>query len=114
MVFRHMEDFVTWVDTSKLKRTIMKYNDEVRICLNLSNLYQQTVPYDELFIYSLTISISYDTGREENGLFYSCYCFELARNGQSVSESSIPISDGLRLFIKLGATEESVSKMRIS
>jgi hypothetical protein len=24
-----MEDFVTWVDTSKLKRTIMKYNDEV-------------------------------------------------------------------------------------
>jgi hypothetical protein len=28
-LFRHMEDFVTWVDTSKLKRTIMKYNDEV-------------------------------------------------------------------------------------
>ena len=27
---RHMEDFVTWVDTSKLKRTIMQYNDEVR------------------------------------------------------------------------------------
>ena len=26
---RHMEDFVTWVDTSKLKRTIMRYNDEV-------------------------------------------------------------------------------------
>ena len=26
---RHMEDFVTWVDTSKLKRSIMKYNDEV-------------------------------------------------------------------------------------
>ena len=25
-----MEDFVTWVDTSKLKRTIMQYNDEVR------------------------------------------------------------------------------------
>ncbi len=28
-----MEDFVTWVDTSKLKRTIMQYNDEV--CENL-------------------------------------------------------------------------------
>lgn len=28
---RHMEDFVTWVDTSKLKRTVMQYNDEVRI-----------------------------------------------------------------------------------
>jgi hypothetical protein len=25
-----MEDFVTWVDTSELKRTIMRYNDEVR------------------------------------------------------------------------------------
>ncbi|KAG1787658.1 alpha-L RNA-binding motif-containing protein [Suillus plorans] len=25
----HMEDFVTWVDTSKLKRTIMNYNDEL-------------------------------------------------------------------------------------
>ena len=30
---RHMEDFVTWVDTSKLKRTIMKYNDEVSAML---------------------------------------------------------------------------------
>lgn len=28
-LFRHMEDFVTWVDTSKIKRTIMSYNDEV-------------------------------------------------------------------------------------
>lgn len=26
---RNMEDFVTWVDTSKLKRTVMQYNDEV-------------------------------------------------------------------------------------
>lgn len=26
---RHMEDFVTWVDTSKLKRTVARYNDEV-------------------------------------------------------------------------------------
>lgn len=25
----NMEDFVTWVDTSKLKRTVMTYNDEV-------------------------------------------------------------------------------------
>lgn len=24
-----MEDFVTWVDTSKIKRTVMQYNDEV-------------------------------------------------------------------------------------
>lgn len=38
-----MEDYVTWVDTSKLKRTIMRYNDEVRtvqsnLSLNLSDL----------------------------------------------------------------------------
>ena len=24
-----MEDFVTWVDTSKLKRTVASYNDEL-------------------------------------------------------------------------------------
>jgi len=29
LVTRHMEDFVTWVDTSKLKRAVMKYNDEL-------------------------------------------------------------------------------------
>ncbi|GJJ07653.1 Small subunit (SSU) processome component [Clathrus columnatus] len=29
LVTRHMEDFITWVDTSKLKRTVMQYNDEV-------------------------------------------------------------------------------------
>ncbi|TCD69170.1 Small subunit (SSU) processome component [Steccherinum ochraceum] len=29
LVTRHMEDFVTWVDTSKLKRTVMQYNDEL-------------------------------------------------------------------------------------
>jgi U3 small nucleolar ribonucleoprotein protein IMP3 len=31
MFNRTMEDFVTWVDTSKIKRKIMKYNDKVRI-----------------------------------------------------------------------------------
>ncbi|KAK2462277.1 hypothetical protein APHAL10511_005583 [Amanita phalloides] len=29
LVTRTMEDYVTWVDTSKLKRTIMEYNDEL-------------------------------------------------------------------------------------
>jgi len=29
LVTRHMEDFVTWVDNSKLKRTIARYNDEL-------------------------------------------------------------------------------------
>lgn len=31
LVTRTMEDFVTWVDTSKIKRKIMKYNDKVII-----------------------------------------------------------------------------------
>lgn len=30
LVSRSMEDYVTWVDTSKIKRKIMKYNDKVR------------------------------------------------------------------------------------
>ena len=29
LVTRTMEDFVTWVDTSKLKRKVMKYNDKL-------------------------------------------------------------------------------------
>jgi len=32
LVNRSLEDFVTWVDTSARKRTIMKYNDEVSDC----------------------------------------------------------------------------------
>lgn len=31
LVNRTMEDYVTWVDTSKIKRKIMKYNDKVKI-----------------------------------------------------------------------------------
>jgi len=29
LVSRAMEDYVTWVDTSRIKRTIMKYNDKL-------------------------------------------------------------------------------------
>ena len=29
MVTRNMEDFVTWLDTSHIKRTIARYNDEL-------------------------------------------------------------------------------------
>jgi hypothetical protein len=42
-----MEDFVTWVDTSKLKRTIARYNDEVRA------LYRGA---DETLIYAYSFS----------------------------------------------------------
>lgn len=49
-----MEDFVTWVDTSKLKRTIMQYNDEVSntILIHCIVLILQ---------FSWTISICFDT-----------------------------------------------------
>lgn len=47
-----MEDFVTWVDTSKLKRTIMQYNDEVRF--NLFFFHCSLTPAN-----SWTISIFY-------------------------------------------------------
>ena len=29
LVPRTMEDYITWVDTSKIKRTVMKYNDKL-------------------------------------------------------------------------------------
>jgi U3 small nucleolar ribonucleoprotein protein IMP3 len=29
LVTRDMEDFVTWVDTSKIKRKVMKYDDRL-------------------------------------------------------------------------------------
>ncbi|KAL9712427.1 U3 small nucleolar ribonucleoprotein imp3 [Leucoagaricus gongylophorus] len=29
LVTRHMQDFVTWVDASKLKRTLLQYNDQL-------------------------------------------------------------------------------------
>lgn len=29
LVTRILEDYITWVDTSKIKRTIMKYNDKL-------------------------------------------------------------------------------------
>ena len=29
LVTRSVEDFVTWVDTSKIKRKVMKYNDKL-------------------------------------------------------------------------------------
>ena len=29
LVTRNMEDYITWVDTSRIKRTIMKYNDKL-------------------------------------------------------------------------------------
>lgn len=29
LVTRNMEDYVTWVDTSKIKRHVMKYNEKL-------------------------------------------------------------------------------------
>lgn len=38
LVTRTMEDFVTWVDTSKIKRKIMKYNDKVIYTMKMGGL----------------------------------------------------------------------------
>jgi ribosomal protein S4 len=37
LVNRTMEDYVTWVDTSKIKRKIMKYNDKVRKIISINS-----------------------------------------------------------------------------
>ena len=37
LVTRNMEDFVTWVDTSKIKRKVQKFN-EVRFVLEGNNI----------------------------------------------------------------------------
>ena len=52
-----MEDFVTWVDTSKLKRTIARYNDEV---CGLSSGCERDAQLRCSLPSSLTISIFYD------------------------------------------------------
>lgn len=31
-----MEDFVTWVDSSKIKQHVMNYNDEVSVAVRLT------------------------------------------------------------------------------
>lgn len=36
-----MEDFVTWVDSSKIKQHVMNYNEEVRTKLDLNLNLQQ-------------------------------------------------------------------------
>jgi U3 small nucleolar ribonucleoprotein protein IMP3 len=52
LVNRTMEDYVTWVDTSKIKRKIMKYNDKVRM-----NNIKRDVPLLTRCFYSWMISI---------------------------------------------------------
>mmetsp|Transcript_2266 Transcript_2266/g.3255 ORF Transcript_2266/g.3255 Transcript_2266/m.3255 type:complete len:186 (+) Transcript_2266:33-590(+) len=37
LVTRSLEDYVTWVDTSKIRRTIMKYNDKLDDYMLLGN-----------------------------------------------------------------------------
>jgi hypothetical protein len=44
----HLEDFVTWVDSSKIKRNIMKYSDKV------------STPWPAKLTLSLMISIYYN------------------------------------------------------
>lgn len=61
VVFRNLEDFVTWVDTSKIKRKIMKYNDKVstlnRRKLTEGNQFGFKLIDLFFFLHSLMISI---------------------------------------------------------
>jgi ribosomal protein S4 len=50
LVNRTMEDYVTWVDTSKIKRKIMKYNDKVRLLLAVSQYL-----YNSNFCFSILV-----------------------------------------------------------
>ena len=34
-VCRNMEDFVTWTDTSKIRRHVLEYNEEVSVCVHV-------------------------------------------------------------------------------
>jgi len=47
LVNRSLEDFVTWVDTSARKRTIMKYNDEVSLGSGFTKLGKLTMQLDD-------------------------------------------------------------------
>lgn len=52
LVNRHMEDFVTWVDTSKLKRHIARYSDQLESVQTFSTF--QTL---SLIIYMILLKL---------------------------------------------------------
>lgn len=86
MRLRHMEDFVTWVDTSKLKRTIMKYNDEAS--------YQYSIL--DLFYTELWLSLSWTTSTCYSTLiipfsFLWCTCMS-ERTGPYIFRARLPTS----------------------
>lgn len=62
MVTRNMEDFITWVDGSSRKRTIMKYNDEVSrrhpvsLRLSTSRLLMQKSAFSPMFFSWTTLT----------------------------------------------------------
>ena len=43
MVTRSMEDFVTWVDTSKIRRKVLDYNDKVNEVVETFRDFEQYV-----------------------------------------------------------------------
>lgn len=59
LVTRNMEDFVTWVDTSKIKRKIMKYNDKVRFSGTRTGRMDNNDPCGTLICHKLLTNIPF-------------------------------------------------------
>lgn len=54
LCFRNMEDFVTWVDSSKIKQHVLNYNDEVR----LSFIHEWMEELCSIAVFPLTITFA--------------------------------------------------------
>lgn len=61
LVTRNMEDYVTWVDTSKLRRTIMEYNDEVSFLSFFPEVLACESNNTDGYIHSSTTSTCYNS-----------------------------------------------------
>ncbi len=77
LVTKRMEDFVTWVDTSARKRTIMKYNDEVGLrcppCHLSSQRFIGMERIELIAILSWMISTFYEGRLHVNGQSYLAF-----------------------------------------
>ena len=71
LVTRSMEDFVTWVDTSKIKRKVQKYNE---VCTAFAVVQTQAVVcYDESgSAYCRAIMMSALSGRRRSTTMTCC------------------------------------------
>ena len=84
-----MEDFVTWVDTSKLKRTVMAYNDEVSPFLSSMILLTGPSSTTSICCESSLLYVSWKTCKST---CYPCPMADFARKCTSVSTLCCSVS----------------------